>query len=57
MKFKYTEIKDAYLDVKKFLEQASDEKIYNLNTKIVEDLKFWGDNNYFLLIEFRQIRI
>jgi hypothetical protein len=52
MKFKYTEIKDAYLDVKKFLEQASDEKIYNLNTKIVEDLKFWGDNNYFLLIEF-----
>ena len=52
MKFKYTEIKDAYLEVKKFLEHASGEKIYSLNTKIVDDLKLWGDDNYFLLIEF-----
>ncbi|WP_299261426.1 hypothetical protein [uncultured Aquimarina sp.] len=52
MKFKYTEIKDAYLEVKKFLEHASGEKINSLNTKIVDDLKLWGDDNYFLLIEF-----
>jgi hypothetical protein len=52
MKFKYTEIKDAYLEVRKFLEHASGEKINSLNTKIVDDLKFWGDDNYFLLIEF-----
>ena len=52
MKFKYTEIKDAYLEVKKFLEHASGEKINNLNTKIVDDLKLWGDDNYFLLQEF-----
>ncbi|MEM7162835.1 MAG: hypothetical protein AAF487_10405 [Bacteroidota bacterium] len=52
MKFKYTEIEDAYLEVKKFLEHASGEKINSLNTKIVDDLKLWGDDNYFLLIEF-----
>lgn len=52
MKFKYIEIKDAYLEIKKFLEHASGEKINNLNTKIVDDLKFLGDDNYFLLIEF-----
>ncbi|WP_298319169.1 hypothetical protein [uncultured Aquimarina sp.] len=52
MKFKYTELKETYLEVKKFLEHASGEKINSLNTKIVEDLKLWGDDNYFLLIEF-----
>jgi len=52
MKFKYTEIKEAYLEVKKFLEYASGEKKISLNTKIVDDLKLWGDDNYFLLIEF-----
>lgn len=52
MKFKYTELKRTYLEVKKFLEHASGEKINSLNTRIVEDLKLWGDDNYFLLIEF-----
>jgi len=52
MKFKYTELKETYLEVKKFLEHASGEKINRLNTKIVEDLTLWGDDNYFLLIEF-----
>lgn len=52
MKFKYSEIKDSYLEVKKFLEHASGEKINSLDTKIVDDLKLWGDDNYFLLIEF-----
>lgn len=52
MKFKYTELKETYLEVKKFLEHASGKKINSLNTKIVEDLKLWGDDNYFLLIEF-----
>lgn len=52
VKFKYTEIKETYIEVKKFLEYASGEKINSLNTKIVDDLNIWGDENYFLLIEF-----
>ncbi len=52
MTFKYTEIKDAYIEVKKFLEYASGEKIDNLNTKVVEDLSLWGDDNYFMLADF-----
>ncbi len=52
MKFKYTEIKQAYLGVKKFLEYKSSMKVKNLNTKIVDDLGIWGDDNLFLLEDF-----
>lgn len=54
MKFKYTELKEAYLEVEKFLKHASGHKTINLNTKIVDDLKLWGDDNYFMLVEFTE---
>lgn len=52
MEFKYNEIKESYLEIKLFLENASGMKIENLNTRIVEDLGLWGDDNYFLLIDY-----
>jgi len=50
--FKYTEIKEAYLEVKKLLEKASGKSVNSLNTKIAKDLELWGDDNYCLLVEF-----
>ena len=52
MKFKYTELKESYLEVKKFLEYNSSMKVENLKTKIVDDLGLWGDDNLFLLEDF-----
>ena len=52
MKINYRDIKDSYLEIKFFLEDASREKVTNLNIKIAEDLGLWGDDNYDLLVEF-----
>ena len=53
MKISYKDIKDSYLEVKFFLEDASRVKVTSLNTKIAEDLSLWGDDNYELLVEFK----
>ncbi len=52
MRFKYTEIKNAYLEIKKFLEYKSSMTVKDLNTTIVDDLGLWGDDNLFLLEAF-----
>lgn len=52
MKFEYTEIKDAYKEVEKFLKDASGKEIISLNTKISDDLELWGDDVFFLINEF-----
>lgn len=52
MEAKYSEIKKSYIEVKTFLEYKSSIKVENLETKIVEDLGLWGDDNLFLLEDF-----
>ncbi|NQY31254.1 MAG: hypothetical protein HRT69_17530 [Flavobacteriaceae bacterium] len=52
MKLKFSNIKESYLEIKDFLEYTSGVKINGLNTRIAEDLGLFGDDNYFLLIEF-----
>ena len=52
MKIEFRNIKESYLEIKTFLENASGEKNIGLNTRIAEDLGLFGDDNYFLLTEF-----
>jgi hypothetical protein len=54
MKIEFRNIKESYLEIKTFLENASGEKINGLNTRIAEDLGLFGDDNYFLLTEFAE---
>ncbi|WP_452225736.1 hypothetical protein [Lacinutrix cladophorae] len=54
MKLEFSNIKESYLDIKTFLENASGQKINGLNTRIAEDLGLFGDDNYFLLTEFAE---
>ena len=48
----FSKLRCAYTVVKSFLEREADEKIDSLDTKIAEDLGFWGDDNYLMLIKF-----
>ena len=54
MKLEFSNIKESYLEIKTFLENASGQKINGLNTRIAEDLGLFGDDNYFLLNEFAE---
>lgn len=54
MKLEFSNIKESYLEIKTFLENASGQKINGLNTRIAEDLGLFGDDNYFLLTEFAE---
>ncbi|WP_020569374.1 DUF1493 family protein [Neolewinella persica] len=51
MHYSYSEVKLAYLDTIELL-QMKDEVPVTLNNKIAEDLGHWGDDNYFLLLDF-----
>lgn len=47
----FEKLKLAYLTVKKFLEDESGEQV-KLDTRIVDDLYLWGDDNHDMLIKF-----
>jgi hypothetical protein len=51
IKLEYKELKKNYTEVKDFLQERTAESI-RLDSKIAEDLGHWGDDNYFLLVEF-----
>lgn len=52
VKFTYSEIKIAYLEVKQYLEYNNEVSIDSLHIRICEDLGYWGDDNVFLLENF-----
>lgn len=54
MNFSYKEIKQAYLEVQKLLEDASGVKVNSLSTKMAEDLSLWGDDNHDFLEMFSE---
>lgn len=54
MKYSFSEIKEAYIEISYFLEYASGLKVNNLDTKIVKDLGIWGDENFFMLNEYSE---
>ncbi len=48
----FAKLRFAYGTVKKFLEKEAREEVDSLKVKIAEDLSFYGDDNYDLLIRF-----
>ncbi|WP_291116719.1 hypothetical protein [Empedobacter sp. UBA7248] len=48
----FATLRQSYIEVKKFLEKASYEKVDNSNILIEQDLGFCGDDTYFLIEEF-----
>ncbi len=51
-KISFGELRDAYLTVKDLLHKSSGEKVAGSNLRLQEDLSLWGDDNYFLLVDF-----
>lgn len=48
----FATLRQSYIEVKKFIEKASYEKVDNSNILIEQDLGFCGDDTYFLIEEF-----
>lgn len=48
----FSKLRHAYLTVKSFLEFETSEKINSLDSKIVDDLGLYGDDNFYLLEKF-----
>ncbi len=48
----FTQLRQAYIVVKKLLEDKSGDSVRSLKTKIVGDLSLYGDDNYELIEEF-----
>ncbi len=52
MKYKFADIKKAYIEIAAFLESSCGVKVTSLENKIAEDLELWGDENFFILNEY-----
>jgi hypothetical protein len=50
-RIKFGELRANYLIIKQLVEKIAGEEIHKHQTRIVEDLGLWGDDNYFLLLE------
>lgn len=48
----YKNLKQNYIEVQQFLEEKSAEKSIFNKSKIANDLSLWGDDNYYVLIDF-----
>jgi hypothetical protein len=47
MKYRFSDIKVAYIEISSFLESYSELKVVSLEAKIAEDIGVWGDDNFF----------
>ena len=48
----FFKLRGAYLEVKDFIEMETNEEVLSLNSKLVDDLRLSGDDNYDLLEKF-----